>query len=239
VRQQGQHLSSSHPRATRLKHPPLQPSLPPPAPQLEQAADKQLLNIVRTGLGGRGGAGAGASGGVAGAPPAAGGGGGSGSGALPMQVLGTLRGVASGALASALLGRRNSSSDAAGGTAPVSASPSPAPGGGGSQGATSPSPQPQQQQPPPGGAPGDAYVPGSLKKMMGLPDVPAGPPPERSLPSEPTKVFPSAHKGIVCGVAVMRPGAFLLLEGGLFGLQAVAQAAPRHTLEGATRLTCD
>ncbi|KAI8474215.1 MAG: WD40-repeat-containing domain protein [Monoraphidium minutum] len=48
---------------------------------------------------------------------------------------------------------------------------------------------------------------------MGLPDAPAGPVPERSLPAAPTKVFPTAHKGAACCVAVMRPGHFIATGG--------------------------
>lgn len=164
--------------------------------------DKQLLGLVRSGFGRQQQQQSGQSSGqTPGQTPGQG-----GQTALPLHVLGTLRGVASGALASALMGRRSSSSEAA---ALATAATASASAGGGAA--------PQQQQAE-GRQGEEVFVPGTLKQLMGLPEAPAGPVPRRALPSAPSKMFLGAHKGAVCSVAAMRPGERpfwgILLRGG-------------------------
>ncbi|GBF89014.1 hypothetical protein Rsub_01513 [Raphidocelis subcapitata] len=172
--------------------------------QLEQAADKQLLSFVKGGLGGGG------AGGQQQQQPGA-----AQLGVMQAkQVLGTLRGVASGAIATALLGRRGSGSEQGGPAAAAAAAALGAaagtgpsqPAAAGGPGPASPRGDAQQAA---AAAGGGEFVPGSLKQLMGLPAAPAGPVPERALPSAPAKSFPAAHKGTVCSVAVMRPGHFV------------------------------
>jgi hypothetical protein len=151
-------------------------------------------------------------------------------------IQGTLRGVAAGALASTLLGRRTSSADGGNAATPTAAASAAAGsagrglaagavGGGGAQQqgvvvGGGGGPQQQQQQQPDG-----ALVPLSLKALMGLPAQPAGPVPERSLPAQPTKTVAGAHKGSVCSVAVMRPGEQVCVRCIIEGLQvALLQA---------------
>ncbi|KIY91949.1 hypothetical protein MNEG_16014 [Monoraphidium neglectum] len=166
--------------------------------------DRQLIGLMRGGLGGGAAAGPGPGPSPA---PAAGGARGAAVAPTPQQqqpmqaVLGTLRGVASGALASALLGRRTASSDAAAAAANAAACDPAAAGFATATAAAAAAPLRQAR-----GQEGQAT---SLKQLMGLPEGPVAPPPMRSLPAAPTKVFPAAHKGSVCSVAVMRPGHFV------------------------------
>lgn len=49
----------------------------------------------------------------------------------------------------------------------------------------------------------------SLKQMMGLPEAPIGPLPEKQLPTAPHKVMAAAHKGGCCSLVFERPGHFV------------------------------